>query len=229
MLRRQRLDVGVLQDVEAFGIGLHQAVFDAVVDHLDEMAGADRARRGYSPARCADRGRRGPACAECRRCPAPAPRKSDRAGRPRPCRRRSSCNSRARGPRRRRWCRRRRNGCPCSFSALARRMSSCQKVLPPSMMTSPRSISLASASMVDSVILPAGSITQTVRGFSSLPTKSSSSPRRCAPSAASAATAFGVLVVDDGRVAVPHQPADDIAAHPPQADHAESAFADASS
>ena len=31
-----------LQDVETFGIGLHQAVFDAVVHHLDEMAGADR-------------------------------------------------------------------------------------------------------------------------------------------------------------------------------------------
>ena len=29
------------EDVEAFGIGLHQAVFDAVVDHLDEMPGAD--------------------------------------------------------------------------------------------------------------------------------------------------------------------------------------------
>ena len=32
-----------LQNVEALGIGLHQAVFDAVVDHLDEVAGADRA------------------------------------------------------------------------------------------------------------------------------------------------------------------------------------------
>jgi len=47
--------------------------------------------------------------------------------------------------------------------------------------------------MVASVILPAGSITQAVR----------------------------VLVVDHRRVAVLHQPADDIAAHPPQADHAE--------
>ena len=32
-----------LQDVKALGIGLHQAVFDAVVDHLDEMSGAGRA------------------------------------------------------------------------------------------------------------------------------------------------------------------------------------------
>ena len=33
---------GVLQDVEALGDGLHHAVLDAVVDHLDEMAGAAR-------------------------------------------------------------------------------------------------------------------------------------------------------------------------------------------
>ncbi len=38
----QRLAVGVLQNVEAFGIGLHQTVLDAVVDHLDEVAGAVR-------------------------------------------------------------------------------------------------------------------------------------------------------------------------------------------
>src|SRR5882762_11125024 len=30
------------QDIEALRIGLHQPVFDAVVDHLDEMAGATR-------------------------------------------------------------------------------------------------------------------------------------------------------------------------------------------
>ena len=32
-----------LEDVETFGIGLHQTVFDAVVDHLDEVARTDRA------------------------------------------------------------------------------------------------------------------------------------------------------------------------------------------
>ena len=32
---------------------------------------------------------------------------------------------------------------------------------------------------------------------------------------------LGVLVVDDGRVPVLHQPADDVAAHPAEADHAE--------
>src|SRR5690242_10677140 len=42
MLRRQRLYVGVLQDIESFGIGLHQPVFDAIVNHLDEMSRAHR-------------------------------------------------------------------------------------------------------------------------------------------------------------------------------------------
>src|SRR5450432_3540250 len=43
MMRRQRLDIGILQDVETLGIGLHQAIFNAVMDHLDEMPGADGA------------------------------------------------------------------------------------------------------------------------------------------------------------------------------------------
>ena len=41
MVGGQGVDIGVLQDVETLGIGLHQAVFDAVVNHLDEMPGAD--------------------------------------------------------------------------------------------------------------------------------------------------------------------------------------------
>src|SRR5438128_5887371 len=40
MFRRQRFDIGVLEDIEALGVGLHQAVLDAVMDHLDEMPGA---------------------------------------------------------------------------------------------------------------------------------------------------------------------------------------------
>jgi hypothetical protein len=36
-------DVGVPQDVETFGIRGHEPVLDAVVDHLDEVAGAVRA------------------------------------------------------------------------------------------------------------------------------------------------------------------------------------------
>src|ERR1700692_3335981 len=82
---------------------------------------------------------------------------------------------------------------PSSFSALPRRTSACQNVLPPSMMTSPRSISFDSVSMVASVILPAGSMTQAVRGFSSFLTNSSSAPDPAAPSAAIAATALGSL------------------------------------
>ena len=61
------------------------------------------------------------------------------------------------------------------------------------MMTSPGSISFDSASIVVSVILPAGSITQAVRGFSSFLTKSSSAAAPTAPSAPMAATAFGSL------------------------------------
>ena len=61
------------------------------------------------------------------------------------------------------------------------------------MMTSPGCISFANASMVASVILPAGSITQAVRGFSSFATKSSSVSAPTAPSAARPATAFASL------------------------------------
>src|SRR4051794_23414883 len=43
MFSRQRLDIGILQYIKALRIGLHQAVFDAVVNHLDKMSGANRA------------------------------------------------------------------------------------------------------------------------------------------------------------------------------------------
>ncbi len=44
----------VLQDREAFGVGLHQPVFDAVMDHLGEMPGTDRADAAptFIPRRC---------------------------------------------------------------------------------------------------------------------------------------------------------------------------------
>ncbi len=32
--------MGVVEDVEALGVGGHEAVLDAVVDHFDEVAGA---------------------------------------------------------------------------------------------------------------------------------------------------------------------------------------------
>ncbi len=94
-----------LQNVEAFGIGLHQPVFDAVVHHLDEVPGAARPGMDIAASRRADRGPRASACAGCRQAPAPAPRRSDRAGRRPPFRRRSSCNSRARRPTPRPRCR----------------------------------------------------------------------------------------------------------------------------
>src|ERR1044072_4278564 len=40
MLLRKRVDIGVLQYVKTFGVGLHQSVFDAVVHHLDEVTRA---------------------------------------------------------------------------------------------------------------------------------------------------------------------------------------------
>ena len=42
-IRQPRIGLAA-QDVETLGISLHQAIFDAVVDHLDEMSGARRSR-----------------------------------------------------------------------------------------------------------------------------------------------------------------------------------------
>src|SRR6202035_3908169 len=39
----QILRVLVTQDVEALGVGLHQSILDAVMNHLDEVPGAGRA------------------------------------------------------------------------------------------------------------------------------------------------------------------------------------------
>ena len=99
---------GVLQDVEALGIGLHQAVLDAVVDHLDEMAGA--AGPGMEIA-LLDARIAAVAARRARDVAEPGRQRREDRIEPvdrRPCRRRSSCNSRARGPRRRRGCRHRR-------------------------------------------------------------------------------------------------------------------------
>ena len=117
-------DIGGLENRQPFGIGRHHAVFDAVVHHLDEMAGAVRPAMQIALLGRAAAPFRGPGCAGCRRGPAQAWRRSDRGASPHRLRRRSSCNSRAPGPRRRRWCRHRHSGCPLGFSSLARRMSS---------------------------------------------------------------------------------------------------------
>src|SRR5262245_20385492 len=42
MLGGNAAGCGVAEDVEAFGVGLHQPVLDAVVHHLHEVAGAFR-------------------------------------------------------------------------------------------------------------------------------------------------------------------------------------------
>ena len=42
MLRRQFCAVGVLEDVEPFGEGLHHPVLYAIMDHLGEVASAVR-------------------------------------------------------------------------------------------------------------------------------------------------------------------------------------------
>ena len=117
-------DVGAPDDVEALGVGGHEAVLDAVVHHLHEVPGAGGPavqvaqlagrRVAGAPGRALDvagaggdgapaAGRGGPRC------------------RPR---RRSSGRSHARGRTRRRWCRCRRSGCPSGARASARSMSS---------------------------------------------------------------------------------------------------------
>ena len=67
MLGRQARGIGVAQNVEALGVGLHHAVFDAVVHHLDEMAGAARAGMDIAALDARIAAARGRACAEYRR------------------------------------------------------------------------------------------------------------------------------------------------------------------
>ena len=98
--------LGVLHDLEALGVRLHQAVLDPVVDHLHEVA-----RAGRADVRVAVLGRE---------------RLEDRLEPLRPARRRRrpSGRSRPRGPRSRRRRRRRRSGCPscCAFDVAALRV-----------------------------------------------------------------------------------------------------------
>src|SRR3954468_11715832 len=68
-----------------------------------------------------------------------------------------------------------------SLSISARRLSSVQRVLPPSITVSPASSSSPSFSTVCSVGSPAGTMIHTIRGFSSFSTISSSDPAPVAP------------------------------------------------
>src|SRR5919109_75059 len=70
---------------------------------------------------------------------------------------------------------------PFPSSSAARRTSSCQLVLPPSTIVSPGSTSSDSRSSVCCVGSPAGTINHTVRGGSSLETRSSSEEAPVAP------------------------------------------------
>src|SRR3954454_18819980 len=81
---------------------------------------------------------------------------------------------------------------PFSASSAPRRMSSCQFVLPPSTIRSPASRSPASCWTVFSVGSPAGTMTHTARGLSSLETRSSrpDAPRAPTPSAVRTASSL---------------------------------------
>ena len=182
---------GVLQDVEALGHRLHHAVLDAVVDHLDEMAGAARpgmevALLGAGVAALA--ARRSPGC---RRARARAPGRSGRAAAPPPSRRRSSGSSRARAPTPRRSCRHRGSAGFFGRARAARRTSSFQNELPPSMTVSPGESKRLSASTAPSVASPEGSMTQTARGASSAATREARPSAAVAPSPASARPGAG--------------------------------------
>ncbi len=89
------------------------------------------------------------------------------------------------------------------------------------MMVSPGSSSLVSASMVVSVILPAGNMTQTARGLSSFFDEIFERRSAGGTFGGEAADGLGVLVIDDGGVTVLHQAADNISAHSAETDHAE--------
>jgi hypothetical protein len=78
---------------------------------------------------------------------------------------------------------------PFGASASARRLSSVQRVLPPSMTTSPASSSSPSFMTVCSVGSPAGTITHTARGRSSFRTSSSSEEAPVAPCDSASCTA----------------------------------------
>ena len=88
------------------------------------------------------------------------------------------------------------------------------------MMMSPGSISAATWSTIRPVIA-AGSISQALRGFVSLPTNSSIEAAPIAPSVDQRRDARRVDVVDDAFMAVAHQAAHHVGAHPAQSHHSD--------
>ena len=89
------------------------------------------------------------------------------------------------------------------------------------MIVSPAPRREASASTVDSVISPAGTMIQARRGASSFATKSSSESDPIAPSCDERRDGLGAHVVDDARVTVAHESPDDVRTHPAKTDHPE--------
>ena len=88
------------------------------------------------------------------------------------------------------------------------------------MMMSPSANRAASSSTV-SPVKAAGTMTHAARGAVSLATKSSSEVAPVAPSPSSSSTDGLVDVEHDALVAVAHEAADQVGAHPPESDHAE--------
>ncbi len=116
-------DVGVLEDVEAFGVGRHQAVLDAVVDHFHEVAAAVAAAVQIALRGRAVGGALARADGRASR-PGPGWRKSDPDAQRCPARRRSSGSSRAPGPGHRRWCPHPRNA---AWTSRADRRAGCHR------------------------------------------------------------------------------------------------------
>ena len=110
---------------------------------------------------------------------------------------------------------------PFALSAAWRRTSSWKFVLPPSTIVSPGSRCSSSSSIWASVASPAGTMTQTARGFSSFATSSAMEKDGVGALAGDLGRLLRRPVVDDDLVAVAEQPADHVGAHPAEADEAD--------
>ena len=147
---RSRSNSRGVHELEALGVGLHQAVLDAVVNHLHEVARAGRA--DVRPAVRAARASRARAAAARRRSSSPpAIRQKPSFEAPDPARDADVEEVR----------------CPSPRPRALRRCESWKFELPPSTSTSPLSRIPSSSWIASSVISPAGIIIQTTRGGSS--------------------------------------------------------------
>ena len=81
---------------------------------------------------------------------------------------------------------------PSGLSVSARRTSSWKFVLPPSMTMSSRSRWRATVSIISCVAVPAGTMTQTARGFASRATRSATDDAPTAPCPSASRTFSGL-------------------------------------